>query len=323
MELRWRPYSFRLPSALVSAQGRWLERRGWLLRLEVPDGRLGWGEVADLPAAWRTAAPERPPLQEALAQLPAAVERSALEAQLPALPSALACGLGMALAELDGLGGEGWLPAPASAELLPAGQAVLPALEALLQCPSPEPKSVKWKVAVEADAKERVLLERLLEQLPANWSLRLDANGAWDRSVAQGWAERLQGESRLQWLEQPLDPADLEGLQALAQRVPVALDESLRQCPECVDASWPGWRVHRPLAEADPRPLLEQLQRGVPRLMVSTAFETGIGRRFLHHLAGLQALGPTPVAPGLAPAWQPEGPLFSADPQQVWEAAAA
>ena len=40
------------------------------------------------------------------------------------------------------------------------------------------------------------------------------------------------------------------------------------------------------------------------------------------HLAGLQVLGPTPVAPGFAPAWQPEGPLFSADPQEVWEAAA-
>ena len=287
MQLHWRPYSFRLPSALVSAQGRWLDRRGWLLRLEAPDGRLAWGEVPDLPAAWRTPEPECPPLVEALAQLPEELERSWLEAQLPALPKALACGLGMALAELDGLG---WLEAPLSAELLPAGKAVLPALETLRKQAGDQPRCVKWKVAVEADAEERLLLERLL--------------------------------ARLQWLEQPLEPADLEGLRALAQRLPVALDETLRQCPEWVDAGWPGWRVHRPLAEADPRPLLEQLQRGVPRLMVSTAFETGIGRRFVHHLAGLQALGPTPVAPGFAPAWQPEGPLFSADPQAVWEAAA-
>jgi O-succinylbenzoate synthase len=56
--------------------------------------------------------------------------------------------------------------------------------------------------------------------------------------------------------------------------------------------------------------------------MLSTSFETGIGRRLLEHLAALQADGPTPTAPGLAPGWRPEGPLFAADPQQVWEAAA-
>jgi O-succinylbenzoate synthase len=56
--------------------------------------------------------------------------------------------------------------------------------------------------------------------------------------------------------------------------------------------------------------------------MVSTAFETGIGRRWLAHLAALQGEGPTPVAPGLASGWLPQGPLFASDPEQVWEAAA-
>jgi len=57
-------------------------------------------------------------------------------------------------------------------------------------------------------------------------------------------------------------------------------------------------------------------------LMVSTALETGIGRRLVAHLAALQAQGPTPTAPGLAPGWRPQGALFSVDPLQVWEAAA-
>ena len=61
---------------------------------------------------------------------------------------------------------------------------------------------------------------------------------------------------------------------------------------------------------------------GLPQRMLSTAFETGIGRRWLEHLAGLQAQGPTPTAPGLAPGWTPSGPLFSTDPEQVWAAAA-
>ena len=84
---------------------------------------------------------------------------------------------------------------------------------------------------------------------------------------------------------------------------------------------WGGWQVRRPLLEGDPRPLLRQLQECVPYRMLSTAFETGIGRRWLHHLAALQLQGPTPVAPGLAPGWCPSGPLFSDDPAAVWEAA--
>ena len=55
--------------------------------------------------------------------------------------------------------------------------------------------------------------------------------------------------------------------------------------------------------------------------MLSTGFETGIGRRWLHHLAALQAEGPTPAAPGLAPGWQAVGELASADPERVWQAA--
>ena len=96
MQLQWRPYCFRLPSALVSAQGRWLERRGWLLRLQGPGGCLGWGEVPQLPAAWIKPEPELLPLQQALEQFPLEQERSGLEAHLPELPSALALGLGMA-----------------------------------------------------------------------------------------------------------------------------------------------------------------------------------------------------------------------------------
>jgi O-succinylbenzoate synthase len=125
----------------------------------------------------------------------------------------------------------------------------------------------------------------------------------------------------LQWLEQPLAPDDLDGLEALALRLPVALDESLQVQPQ-LRQRWGGWQVRRPSQEGDPRPLLAALAAGQPRLMLSTAFETGIGRRWLHHLAALQAAGPTPAAPGLAPGWAPDGRLFSSDPQQVWEAAA-
>jgi len=86
---------------------------------------------------------------------------------------------------------------------------------------------------------------------------------------------------------------------------------------------WSGWQVRRPSGEGDPRPLLAELERGRPRLMLSTGFETGIGARWLHHLAALQAEGPTPAAPGLAPGWSPAGELAAPDPERVWRAAGA
>ncbi|MEB3321727.1 MAG: enolase C-terminal domain-like protein [Synechococcaceae cyanobacterium] len=320
LRLAWRPWAFRLARPLRTARGTLEVRQGWLLRLEAPDGRVGWGEAAPLAA-------DPAPLGRSLAALGREPSRAALEGALPALAPALAFALGAALAEIEGLvGAGGWRPAPPPALLLPAGGAALPALESVLALEGvadpggwAEP-TVKWKVAAGPDTRERRLLEELLERLPAGARLRLDANGGWDRETAASWAERLAGEPRLQWLEQPLPPEDLEGLRRLAERLPVALDESLAQRPELRER-WEGWQVRRPSQEGDPRPLLADLQAGRPRLALSTAFETGIGARWLAHLAALQAAGPTPAAPGLAPGWCPGGPLFAADPLRVWEAA--
>lgn len=292
------------------------------------------------------------PIATAVAELGPSCGRRSLEALLPRLPGPLAFALGLALAELDGLGGpmQPWLAAPASAQLLPAAEAMPAALEAILLAEAdrtgraaaagpagtaPLPLSVKWKVAATDDQRERALLEWLLWRLPAQARLRLDANGGWDRATAAAWAGRLAAEPRLEWLEQPLAAEDGEGLLTLARSVPVALDESLHQpdgsrrddptgtrgWPAQLPA-WPGWLVRRPALEGDPRPLLAQLQQGRPRLMLSTALETGIGMRLLAHLAALQQRGPTPTAPGLAPGWRPSGGLFATDPLLVWRAAA-
>lgn len=331
LQLQWRPYRFALPRSLLTSRGALVHRCGWLLRLSGPDGSSAWGEAA---SPFQAALPPgsvfgfENDLAAVVAALPTALERSALEGLIPQLPAPLACGLGMALAELDGLGSDlrgGWRLPPASAWLLPAGQGALAGLEQLLADPcaiAEPPLTLKWKVATGPDVQERSLLEALLQRLPARSRLRLDANGGWDRITAFQWADRLAGEQRLEWLEQPLAPADRQGLELLAARLPVALDESLPHLSAQQRESWPGWLVRRPLQEGDPRPLLRQLEVGAPRLMLSTAFETGIGRRFVAHLAALQADGPTPTAPGFAPGWRPGGDLFANEPLRVWEAVA-
>ena len=320
MRLAWRPFQFHLPQAMVTAHGALAQRRGWLLRLEAADGRLGWGEALPLEPEQGALASG---LAEAIQAMAPCLSRPQIEAAIGAAPKPLAFALGAALAELDGLGSlgtGGWLQAPASAWLLPAGARAVEELERVLAS-GPPPPAFKWKVAALPAQQELDLLELLVQRLPAGALLRLDANGGWDRATAAAWADRLAREPWLEWLEQPLQPLDQQGLEALAARVPVALDESLRASP-ALAASWPGWQVRRPLLEGDPRTLLAAFEAGQPRWMVSTALETGIGRRWVDHLAALQALGPTPTAPGLAPGWCPQGDLFSADPQLVWQAAA-
>ena len=320
LQLQFRPFRFALTRPLRTAAGVLQGRRGWLLRLEAGNGAVGWGEVAPLNPAWLKRC------EQELKSLPSLLERDQLEPRLPQLSGALGFGLGGALAELDGLVGshsrQGWLSAPASAQLLPAGGLMLSQLDQLLEQRGRRRRlTLKWKVAAEADGLERRWLDQLMERLPSTAQLRLDANGGWNRATAQAWMKALVGDPRFAWLEQPLPPEDRQGLESLSEQGPVALDESLEWDPRLRD-SWLSWQVRRPSQEGDPRSLLRQLQEGVPWRMVSTAFETGIGRRWLEHLAALQMNGPTPAAPGLAPGWCPPGPLFSADPQRVWAAAA-
>ena len=171
LQLQWRPFGFALPQPLVTAAGSVQQRRGWLLRLQSPQGDLGWGEAAPLDG-------QLEPLAAALAALDASYGTAELERLLQAgqLPPTLAFALGAALAELAGLPQRRWLPPPPAARLLPAGPAALEVLEQLEPELGPAPV-FKWKLAVFPDALERELLEQLLQRLPATARLRLDANG--------------------------------------------------------------------------------------------------------------------------------------------------
>jgi L-alanine-DL-glutamate epimerase-like enolase superfamily enzyme len=54
--------------------------------------------------------------------------------------------------------------------------------------------------------------------------LYVDANGAFGRKEALGWAERYASEWGVTWLEEPVSSADIEGLRLLRDRAPAGLD---------------------------------------------------------------------------------------------------
>ena len=177
--------------------------------------------------------------------------------------------------------------------------------------------TIKWKVAILPNKIEKELLDQILYRLPKNAHLRIDANAGWSRSQANEWGNYLKGEKRLEWIEQPLASNDIAGLTELATKVPVALDESLIDYPK-LRKTWRSWQIRKPLLEGDPRILLNELNNKVAFRTISTAFETGIGRRWVEYLATLQQKGPTPTVPGLGRGWCPNGELFSGNPESVW-----
>ncbi|HEX7003085.1 MAG TPA: enolase C-terminal domain-like protein [Trueperaceae bacterium] len=82
---------------------------------------------------------------------------------------------------------------------------------------------VKMKVGREPDADaERV---RAARQAIGDAELFVDANGAYARKQALGFAERF-GEEGVSWFEEPVSSTDLEGLRMLRDRSPGGMDVS-------------------------------------------------------------------------------------------------
>ncbi len=320
LKLFIKAFAFDLISPLRTASGVIKTRQGWLIRLENELGRCGWGEISPLSLE------ERKLCREFLGEIGSFPARKDLEDRITIWPGSLAFGFGSALAEIDYLIGDGstrsWLKPARAAWLLPAGQECLSFLDSLLKKfhEVQSPLTFKWKVGVEPDEEERVLLREILDRLPADARLRVDANGAWNKHTAFSWIKQFSNEFRIEWFEEPLPFHQFEDALELAQLAPVALDQSLVRTPS-LRKSWPGWQVRRPALDGDPRPFLMEMESGAKYRMISTAFETGIGRRWVNHLAALQQQGPTPTAAGIAPGWRPKGPLFCDEPILVWEKA--
>ncbi|AAP99246.1 MULTISPECIES: o-succinylbenzoate synthase [Prochlorococcus] len=321
LKLGFKPFSFHLLRSLRTSQGIIKKKEGWLIKLENKTGRLGWGEIAPLNLS------ELNICGKILEKLGNSPSRQTLEEGIPNWPGSLAFAIGAALAEIDYLIGNDsknkWLSVTSSALLLPNEESILlNTLQSVLDKHKETQKELtfKWKIRNTSSDSDLNLLKKILFLLPENTRLRIDANGGLNRIQAHEWAQALQNEARIEWLEQPLAVDDIEGMNELAQMLPIALDESLIYNPS-LRKSWTGWQIRRPLIEGDPRILLKEFKEKNSYISISTSFETGIGKRWIEHFAALQLRGLTPTQPGLAPGWCPKGPLFCQNPQLVWEAA--
>ncbi|MCX6937805.1 MAG: o-succinylbenzoate synthase [Verrucomicrobia bacterium] len=296
-KIDYRPYHLPFRAVVRTAHGSWAEREGFLLRMSAlgehagaTGNSAGWGEVAPIPwfgtETWAEAGTalaglrgEARDLADALARVPG--EYGCVRAGLAAAWAGLGGGDGEADAGGGGAETVKFLPV---AGLLPAGRAVLAAVVGRLESGF---RTFKWKVGVGDAADELRILDDLLGELPAGAKLRLDANGAWDRRVAERWLAAAAERPAIEYIEQPIGPEARgaeDTLRGLAEDYPVAiaLDESLsgaRDVERWLAADWRGVWVLKPSLLGEPGPVLARLARAEADVVFGSALETVVGAR--------------------------------------------
>ena len=288
-----------LVTPLRTAHGAWTEREGIIVRLVDETGRAGYGEIAPIPWFGTETLAEAEEICRGFGD-------KVTDATLDAVPERFGCvrfALALAGAELVGRGlrtppGSGEKKAgfgdPALqqtrrlpiAALLPAGREALPVLRAALEAGF---LAFKWKVGVGDIDDELAVLDDLLAQVPAHARLRLDANGAWTAKQAGRWLARC-AERPVEFVEQPVAPAEEAALRGLAADYPVklALDESVVRLAEArrwQAQGWPGIFVIKP-ALAGPLPeMIKWIEATQADVVLSSAIETALGRSAILQVA--------------------------------------
>lgn len=279
--LEVRPYRRRFRRPITNHYGTWRVREGLLLRLEDGNGHFGFGECAPLPDFGTET------LEAALAHLEAMGGHFCADnptgTNLPCLRTAL----DMALSQLH------------SAEASPPVQNALPvtallpesfdAIDSLKHLLAAGYRHFKLKIGLGEPVKENALYQQLDRLLPNDATLRLDANGAFDRDQARHWLRFLEGR-RLDWLEQPMPANAIEEMRLLAHEfsTPIALDESVTRLDDLETICARGWRgplVIKPALIGSRERFIKIRATYNPRLVYSSAFETSIGLQYLLELA--------------------------------------
>ena len=236
-----------------------------LLRVESPEG-LGWGEIAPWPTFPVEKFAEDLDLLEAakgnLTALYAGI--AGREEQLPCLMAALAMARDWSVIQSTAasLPCTGLIPIGASTERL----------KSLYEAGY---RSIKIKISPETNL---VAFETKITTLPSDLTLRLDANGSLPPERARDWIHFTQDTPQIEFLEQPLAAGHPELLQHSGSKI--ALDESITQPVGNLAAeSWPGLFILKPALCGDWEPVAAWAKARPGRVVLSSAFETAIGRQ--------------------------------------------
>ena len=316
INIQTKSFYFQFPS-VRNSKFRINSKKGWIIKIEDKNTNSGFGEISPIKKV------DLSVCEKELKKIPNKINENILYQEIQNLHPCIQSGFNVAIAELKGnliFHNKYPFSKLEDTAILLNSNTILEEFNKLKNSAILAKSSItiKWKVAIEENEKEEKMLENILNQIPSNMRFRIDANGSWSRKIANRWAEILKGNDNLDWLEQPLEVDDIEGLKELEKKIPTALDESLIKYPNLIN-EWSGWQIRRPSQEKDPLILIKELENKEKWRSISTSFETGIGRKLLNHCALLQLYGPTPKAPGLGLKQMPKSFLFNDDAIKLWE----
>ncbi|HEY9300687.1 MAG TPA: o-succinylbenzoate synthase, partial [Phormidium sp.] len=193
-QLQFRPYQRQFVRSLSTSHGNWKTREGIILKLIDETGAIGWGEIAPLP--WFGSETLAAAL-DFCSQLGKEITTQIIFSIPDQLP---ACQFGFESA---------WEaikhPTKVASKLnfsglLPTGEAALHTWQKLWQQGY---STFKWKIGVLPIAEEIDIFKKLIQALPNQAKLRLDANGglSWE-TATEGL--RIIDTWQIEFLEQPL-----------------------------------------------------------------------------------------------------------------------
>ncbi|MGB0562180.1 MAG: o-succinylbenzoate synthase [Spirulinaceae cyanobacterium] len=271
------PYCYPFKQPLRTAHGIWRDREGIIVTLTAADGRQGQGEIAPLPMFGTET------LGEAIAYCQSLGDRRdcATLAQIPDCLPACQFGFATAIQALENPTPLIHLSAAQVAQLIPLNLRALPQIQVLHQQGA---TTFKCKIGVQDSAQEQGIWRQLSQQSPSDIRFRLDANGGLTPAIAEQWLELAQAQGNVEFIEQPLPPAQFDRMQAFSRTfsVPIALDESVStwaDLQQCYAAGWRGIYVVKVAIAGEPQRLIEFCQAQRLDLVCSSVFETAIGRQ--------------------------------------------
>ncbi|BAU12926.1 o-succinylbenzoic acid (OSB) synthetase [Leptolyngbya sp. NIES-3755] len=268
----YRVYKRKFRQPLKTHHGIWAIREGILIRLEDEVGRVGFGEIA--PLEWFGSESIEAAI-ELCESAPNTIDLDWIQnVSLPACQFGFETALESPLNPLF----ETW-----------SFSGLLAKIEDWKLLWNQGYRTLKVKIAVAPIEIEIATLEVLLDQLPEDATVRLDANMGLSETETHQWLEFCDSYN-IEFIEQPMGIDQFEAMLRLSQqyRTSIALDESvanLNQLRDCYDRGWRGIFVIKPAIAGSPSRLREFCQQHSIDTVFSTVFETAIGRRMGLQLA--------------------------------------
>ena len=256
---------FQVP--IRTARGVWKERVSWVFRELREGGIVSYGEIAPIPGLREI--PENEIMKEAELWL----KQGGQNEDFNFLGPALSC-----------LNSSVWKFSSDSTSFLKT-TARLWGMNA-----SWNGSVIKRKIGINPIDDELPAVLEWLKTLPDHFRVRLDANESFSRDCFLKWADALEGNQKIEFIEQPTGKDDDDWLINMTSQtsVPIALDEALfRMYEPSLITSLPKklFLIIKPVLFPDWFNLFANLKHRMNRVVFSTAFESPFGYESIIRLA--------------------------------------